>query len=208
MLIVGIAGGTGAGKSTVVRKIMERLPKNQVAVIPQDNYYKDKSHLTLEERRQLNFDHPDSIEFSLLIEQLKQLKKGEEIGVPLYSYLTCQRSTESIRIKPTKVVIVEGILIMSQPDLRECLDIKVFVDADADDRLVRCINRDILERGRNMREVLDRYETTVKPMHEQFIEPSKRFADIIVPQGGINTVAINVLADMILNNLQDRTFAF
>ena len=208
MLIVGIAGGTGAGKSTVVRKIMERLPKNQVAVIPQDNYYKDKSHLTLEERRQLNFDHPDSIEFSLLIQQLQQLKDGQEIGVPIYSYLTCQRSAESIQIKPKKVIIVEGILIMSQPALRKCLDIKVFVDADADDRLIRCINRDILERGRNMREVLDRYETTVKPMHEQFIEPSKRFADIIVPQGGINTVAINVLADMILNNLQDKTFAF
>ena len=197
MLIVGIAGGTGAGKSTVVRKIMERLPKNQVAVIPQDNYYKDKSHLTLEERRKLNFDHPDSIEFSLLIEQLKSLKKGEEIGVPLYSYLTCQRSDESIRIKPTKVVIVEGILIMSQPALRNCLDIKVFVDADADDRLIRCINRDILERGRNMREVLDRYETTVKPMHEQFIEPTKAFADIIIPNDKYNTVAIDVVRAVI-----------
>lgn len=202
MLVVGIAGGTGAGKSTVVRKIMERLPKDKVALMPQDNYYKDNGHLELSERQKLNFDHPSTIEFELLVAHLDALKRGEAIEMPLYSYITCTRSADTVRVLPHDVVVVEGILIMTNPALREFLDIKVFVDAEPDDRLMRCIQRDILERGRNVREVLERYEKTVKPMHNQFIEPSKRYADIIIPQGGNNHVAIHVLASMIKNNLK------
>ena len=201
MLVVGIAGGTGAGKSTVVRKIVEGLPKNKVEVIPQDSYYKDNGHLQLEERQRLNFDHPDSIEFDLLVEHLEALRRGKMIQMPIYSYLTCTRSQESIPITPKAVIIVEGILIMSSEKLRPHLDIKVFVDAEADERLIRTIHRDILERGRNFKEVLERYQKSVKPMHIQFIEPSKRFADIIIPEGGSNKVAVNVLSDMIKANL-------
>lgn len=202
MLIVGIAGGTGAGKSTVVRKIMERLPKDKVALIPQDNYYKDNGHLDLVDRQKLNFDHPSTIEFELIVAHLIALKKGETIEMPMYSYITCTRSNDTIHISPKEVLVVEGILIMTNPTLRDLLDIKVFVDAEPDDRLMRCIQRDILERGRSLRDVLDRYEKTVKPMHNQFIEPSKRYADIIIPQGGNNHVAIHVLASMIKNNLK------
>lgn len=202
MLIVGIAGGTGAGKSTVVRRIMKQLPPDKVGLLPQDNYYRDNSHLPLEERQKLNFDHPDSIEFELLLHHLEELKKGNTIQMPTYSYLTCTRNEETITIIPRDVIVVEGILIMSNRQMREMLDIKVFVDAEPDDRLLRCIQRDILERGRDVREVLARYEHTVKPMHEQFIEPVKRFADIIVPQGGNNKVAIQVLAAMIKMNLK------
>lgn len=202
MLIVGIAGGTGAGKSTVVRRIMKQLPPDKVGLLPQDNYYRDNSHLPLEERQKLNFDHPDSIEFELLLHHLEELKKGNTIQMPTYSYLTCTRNEETIAIIPRDVIVVEGILIMSNRQMREMLDIKVFVDAEPDDRLLRCIQRDILERGRDVREVLSRYEHTVKPMHEQFIEPVKRFADIIVPQGGNNKVAIQVLAAMIKMNLK------
>ncbi len=199
MLVVGIAGGTGAGKSTVVRKVMERLPKDKVALIPQDNYYVDNSHLSEEERKALNFDHPSAIEFPLLVEHVKNLKEGRSAQLPIYSYFTCKRAEETIEIKPRKVVIVEGILILTNKPLRELLDLKVFVDADADDRLLRCIQRDILERGRSVKDVLYRYEKTVKPMHNQFIEPSKRYADLIVPQGGNNLVAIKVLSDLILS---------
>lgn len=202
MLVVGIAGGSGAGKTTVVRKIMDRLPKEKVAVISQDNYYKDYNNLSFEERKKINFDHPDSIEFELLIEHLRNLQKGQVICMPAYSYIDHARLPETIRISPQAVIIVEGILIMSSPELRELLDIKVYVDADADDRLMRRMRRDILERGRDVLQVLNHYEETVKPMHEQFIEPCKRYANIIVPQGGDNQVAINVLASMILMNLK------
>ena len=177
MLIVGIAGGTGAGKTTVVRKLMSQLPKDKVALLPQDNYYRDNSHLPLEERQKLNFDHPSSIEFELLAAHLEQLRAGNPIEMPIYSYLTCTRSHDHIPVMPREVVVVEGILILTSELLREQLGIKVFVDAEPDDRLMRCIQRDILERGRNVREVMERYEHTVKPMHTQFIEPSKRFAD-------------------------------
>lgn len=204
MLIVGIAGGTGAGKSTVVRKIMERLPKDRVALMPQDNYYRDRSDLPLSERQKLNFDHPSALEFELLVHHLEQLRNGNSIEMPIYSYLTCTRSIETVPITPKDVVVVEGILILGHLPLRQMLDIKVFVDADADDRLIRCIQRDILERGRNVREVLERYERTVKPMHSQFIEPSKQYADIIVPQGGSNHVAIKVLASMIKSHLKEN----
>ena len=201
MLIVGIAGGTGAGKTTVVRKLMSQLPKDKVALLPQDNYYRDNSHLPLEERQKLNFDHPSSIEFELLAAHLEQLRAGNPIEMPIYSYLTCTRSHDHIPVVPREIVVVEGILILTSELLREQLGIKVFVDAEPDDRLMRCIQRDILERGRNVREVMERYEHTVKPMHTQFIEPSKRFADLILPQGGSNEVAIKVLSSMIKMHL-------
>lgn len=204
MLIIGIAGGTGSGKTTVVRKIIERLPKGEVAVLPQDSYYRDNSHLPLEERQEINFDHPCSIEFELLVEHVKKLKKGEAIEQPIYSYLTCARSEETIRVEPRDVIIVEGILALTQPELRELMDLKVFVDADADDRLTRVIKRDIVERGRSVDKVMQRYEDTVKPMHLQFIEPSKRYADIIVPQGGNNIVAIDILTHFVEKNLNHK----
>lgn len=194
MLIIGIAGGTGSGKSTVVRQITKILGDNDVVVIPQDSYYKDNSHLPLEERLELNFDHPQSVDFELLITQLNDLKKGVAVDQPIYSYLTCSRSKDDkVRVNPSKVIIVEGILIFTCEELRNCMDIKVFVDADADDRLGRVITRDNIERGRSVEKVLERYEKTVKPMHLQFIEPSKRYADIIIPQGGHNQVATDIL---------------
>ena len=196
MFVIGIAGGTGCGKSTVVKKIISKLPENQVAVIPQDSYYIDNGHIPLKERQRINFDHPSQLEFPLLVEHLKKLKAGEGIEQPTYSYLTCTRNEETINVKPTKVVIVEGILIFNHKPLRDLMDIKVFVDAEADDRLSRVIKRDIEERGRVVEQILGRYYETVKPMHIQFIEPTKRFADIIVPQGGNNEVAINVLASI------------
>ncbi len=173
-------------------------------VIPQDSYYKDNSDIPLEERQKINFDHPDSVEFTLLIDHLKQLKKGKTVEMPIYSYLTCVRAKETITIKPAKVVLLEGILILADPGLREMLDIKVFVDADADDRLGRVIQRDIVERGRSVMKVLERYHDTVKPSHLQFIEPSKRYADIIIPGGGENQVGIEVLMSIIEKHLQKK----
>lgn len=204
MLIIGIAGGTGSGKTTVVKKLLERLPGNEIVILPQDSYYRDSSDKPLEERLEMNFDHPDSIEWELLVEHLQKLKRGESIEQPIYSYLTCTRATETIPIKPCKVVIVEGILILTSPELRELLNLKVFVDADADDRLIRVINRDIVERGRSVNKVMERYEQTVKPMHLQFIEPTKRFANIIVPQGGNNHIAIDILTKFILDFLKQE----
>ncbi len=201
MLIIGIAGGTGSGKTTVVKKIIEKLSTDEIAVLSQDSYYKDNSSLPIEERQKINFDHPDSLEFTLLTKHLNQLRGGKAIEQPIYSYLTCTRATETINIKPRQVVIVEGILILYNKNLRDLFDIKVFVHADADDRLTRVIKRDIIERGRSVNTVLERYEESVKPMHLQFIEPSKRYADIIVPQGGNNKVAIDVLARYIERKL-------
>lgn len=201
MLIIGIAGGTGSGKTTVVRKIIENFPKNEVAVLSQDSYYKDNSHLPLEERQEINFDHPNSIEFDLLVEHLKQLKKGNPIEEPIYSYITCTRSKDTNKIEPKKVVIVEGILVFTHKALREMFDIKVFVFADADDRLIRVINRDTIERGRDVRTVIERYHKSVKPMHRQFIEPSKSYADLIIPEGGQNRVAIEIVTSMLEKTL-------
>lgn len=204
MLIVGIAGGTGSGKTTVVKKVMERLSNEQVVVIPQDAYYKDNGHIPLEERQKINFDHPDSLEFTLLIEQLEKLREGQTIAMPVYSYLTCLRSKETIPVKPARVVVVEGIMILCDSRLRDMFDIKVFVDADADDRLGRVIQRDIVERGRSVMAVLERYHETVKPSHLQFIEPSKRYADIIIPGGGDNQVGIGVLVSIIEKHLLEE----
>lgn len=204
MLTIGIAGGSGSGKSTVVKKIIQLLPKNAVTVIPQDAYYKDQGHLTPEERKKINFDHPSSIEFGLLVKQLDMLRSGQPIGMPIYSYLTCARAKETTMVNPSKVIIVEGILILTNPRLRQRLDIKVFVDADADDRLMRIIQRDVQERGRSYLDVLKHYEQYVKPMHLVFIEPTKRYADIIVPQGGKNLVAIDILASRIKEKLNEK----
>ena len=201
MLIVGIAGGTGSGKTTVVKKVMEKFPNDELVVMPQDSYYRDNRHISLEERQKINFDHPDSVEFELLIDHLKKLRSGQSVEMPVYSYLTCLRSSETITINPARVVLVEGILILTDSGLRDMLDIKVFVDADADDRLGRVIQRDIVERGRSVLKVLERYHDTVKPSHLQFIEPSKRYADIIIPGGGENQVGIEVLISIIEKHL-------
>ena len=201
MLIIGIAGGTGSGKTTVVRKIIQSLPEGEVTVIPQDSYYRDNSNLPLEERLKLNFDEPAAIEFELLVNQLKDLKAGKPVEQPIYSYLTCTRSKETIPIQPRDVIIVEGILILCDEELRNMMDMKVFVDADAEDRLIRVINRDIIERGRTVEMVIDRYEKVLKPMHLQHIEPTKRYADLIIPQGGNNLVAIDILTNFIAHKL-------
>jgi uridine kinase len=194
MLIIGIAGGSGSGKTTVVRSLTEQL-KGKVVVIPQDSYYKDSSHLSPEERQQLNFDNPDSIDFELLNQHLKELKAGKSIQQPVYSYITCSRSkTETVTVDPADVIIIEGILIFTYPELRKEMDIKIFVDADDDDRLMRVMARDIIERGKTVDTVIERYSKTVKPMYLQFIEPSKRYADVIVPQGGHNKVAIDMIS--------------
>lgn len=201
MLIIGIAGGTGSGKTTVVNKIINALPAGEVAVMPQDSYYKDSSHVPIEQRSKINFDEPNAIEWTLLVDHLKRLNDGETIQMPTYSYITCTRQAETVQVAPADVVIVEGILVLTDPDLRNLLDIKVFVDADADDRLIRVIARDCIERGRTPQMVIDRYQDVLKPMHLQYIEPCKRYADLIVPQGGSNTVAINLLTDYIKSRL-------
>ncbi len=197
MLIIGIAGGTGSGKTTVVDQIVSELPKEEVSVIYQDSYYKDTSHLTYDERVKLNFDHPKAIDFPLLEAHLKALKRGETIQQPVYSFVEHNRTKETISISPTKVIIVEGILILSHPEIRELFDIKVFVHADSDERLIRRLKRDTIERGRDINEVLNRYQSTLKPMHQQFIEPTKEFADIIIPTNRYNTVAVKLIQNII-----------
>ena len=204
MLVIGIAGGSGSGKTTVVNAITSRL-KEKVVTIPQDSYYKDSSHLPMEERQQINFDHPDAIDFKLLCQQLAELKEGKTIDQPVYSYITCSRSkTETVTVAPADVIIIEGILIFTCKELRDQMDIKIFVDADDDDRLMRVMARDILERGKTVETVIERYTKTVKPMYLQFIEPSKRYADIIIPQGGHNKVAINMISATVEKSLRDK----
>lgn len=197
MLVIGIAGGTGSGKSTVVRKIIESLPQDEVAVMPQDSYYKDNRHIPLEERLKMNYDEPASIEWTLLTKQLGELKEGRTVNMPTYDFITCSRMKETVTVNPKEVVVVEGILVLTDKSLRDIMDVKVFVDADADERLIRVIYRDCIERGRTPQMVIDRYIETLKPMHELYIEPSKRYADLIVPQGGHNKVAIKLLTDYI-----------
>lgn len=197
MLIIGIAGGTGSGKTTVVHRIMNQLPDAEVGVISQDSYYKKNENLSYDERALINFDHPRAIDFDLLVSHLNQLKAGETIQQPIYSFVTHNRTEDTISTHPRKVMIVEGILILAHAELRELFDIKIFVHADADERLIRRLKRDIAERGRDMDEVLNRYQKTLKPMHEQFIEPTKAFADIIIPNNNYNTVAIDMLRTVI-----------
>lgn len=203
-MIIGIAGGTGSGKTTVVKKIISELPKGQVSVLSQDNYYKDNTGLSMKERDAINYDHPNSIDFDLLIEHIKSLKSGNDIDQPVYSYALHNRLDEKTYTRATKVIVVEGILIYAVQALRELFDVRLFVDTPSDERLIRRIRRDIEERGRDVEEVLSRYESTLRPMHEQFIEPYKRYADIIVPEGGNNQVAIRVLSKTIKEILADE----
>ncbi|MBQ2421776.1 MAG: uridine kinase [Flavobacteriales bacterium] len=208
MLVIGIAGGPGCGKTTVVRRIVDALPEGSVAVLSQDSYYRDRSDIPLEERKELNFDHPDAIEFELLASDIRSLKEGREIQQPTYSYITCTRGEETVTVSPRKVIIVEGILVLQSRELRPLLDIKIYVDTDDDDRLSRVIRRDIIERGRTATDVLDRYEKTVKPMHREFIEPSRRHADIIVPNYGDPAVAINILLTVIEKKIGNSSTRF
>ena len=201
MLIIGIAGGTGCGKTTVVNTLLNDLPEGQVGVISQDSYYKDTSHLSYEERVKINFDHPRSIDFDLLVSHLEELKKGNAIDQPVYSFVKHNRTGDTISTKPRKVMIVEGILILTNPELRELFDIKIFVHADSDERLIRRLKRDITERGRDIDEVLTRYQNTLKPMHQQFIEPMKEYADIIIPNNKYNTVAVDIVKTIINERL-------
>ena len=201
MLIIGIAGGTGCGKTTVVNKILNELPEGEVGVISQDSYYNDTAHLSFEERININFDHPRSIDFDLLVKHLKELKKGKPIHQPVYSFVKHNRTGDTILTHPRKVMIVEGILILTNAELRDMFDIKIFVHADTDERLIRRLKRDIAERGRDLDEVLARYQSTLKPMHEQFIEPMKKYADIIIPNNRHNTVAIDIVRSIINQKL-------
>ncbi|WP_405608041.1 uridine kinase [Polaribacter sp. Asnod1-A03] len=201
MLIIGIAGGTGCGKTTVVNKIIKQFPTDEVCVISQDSYYNETVNLSYEERSKINFDHPRAIDFDLIVKHLKKLKLGKTIEQPVYSFVTHNRTTDTIKTHPRKVVIVEGILILNNKELRNLFDIKIFVHADTDERLIRRIRRDITERGRNVDEVLNRYQDTLKPMHQQFIEPTKNYADIIIPNNKHNTVAIDVVRTVINDRL-------
>ncbi len=205
MLVIGIAGGTGSGKTTVVNNILRDLNAESVIVISQDNYYKDHEELSFEERSKINFDHPRSIDFDLLKEHVALLKQGVSIEQPVYSFITHSRKEETILTHPQTVIIVEGILVLTDAELRELFDVKIFVHADSDERLIRRLRRDIQERGRDLDEVLTRYQKTLKPMHQQFIEPSKNYADIIIPNmKKKNSVAINVLSTVIKEKLNSR----
>jgi len=201
MLIIGIAGGTGCGKTTVVNQILNELPEGEVGVISQDSYYKDTSHLSYNERIKINFDHPRSIDFDLLTDHMQDLKNNKPINQPVYSFVKHNRTEDTILTHPRKVMIVEGILILTNPELRDLFDIKIFVHADSDERLIRRLKRDIAERGRDLDEVLSRYQTTLKPMHQQFIEPMKEYADIIIPNNKYNTVAVDIVRTIINERL-------
>jgi uridine kinase len=203
MLVIGITGGSGSGKTTVVKKILQHFPLEKVAVLHLDCYYKDNSHLPHDERANINFDHPDAFEFDLLYNHLRALMEGKAIEEPVYDFITSTRKAETIHIEPKHVIIVEGILLFTDKRIRDLCNIKVFVDAEPDDRVIRIIERDIKERGRTVQDVLDRYQV-VKNMHQQFIEPTKRFADIIIPQGGENQVAVDMMVAIIKMKLQQE----
>ncbi len=204
MLVIGIAGGSGSGKTSVVNKIIKSLPANSVSVMAQDAYYYDQPNLSQEAKEKINFDHPSSIEFPLMIEHIKALREGKTVPMPTYSYVTCRRGEETIPIEPRSVLIVEGILIFADPDLREHLDLKVYVDADSDERIIRIIQRDIHERGRDLDRAIRHYLMYVKPMHESFIEPAKKYADIIIPMGGQNVKGIDILTSKIMRTLKEK----
>ena len=197
MTIIGIAGGTGSGKTTVVRKIAQALPPHYVAVVPLDSYYNDTTDMTDEERKAINFDHPDAFDWKLLNKQINQLRNGEAIDQPTYSYILCNRLPETVRVEPKPVIIIEGIMTLINKKLRDMMDLKLFVDTDSDERLIRNIQRDVVERGRTVDMVIERYLNVLKPMHEQFIEPTKKYADLIIPQGGENLKGIGILCKYI-----------
>ncbi|MEJ5246766.1 MAG: uridine kinase [Caldilinea sp.] len=195
--IIGVAGGTGSGKTTVSRRIWEAVGRERIAYIQHDNYYKDQSHLTPEQRALTNYDHPDSLETSLLVEHLKELRAGRPVDIPIYDFAIHNRSKQTLRVEPARVILVEGILIFVEPALREMMDMRIFVDTDADIRFIRRLRRDMVERGRTLDSVVKQYLSTVRPMHMEFVEPSKRYADIIVPQGGDNRVAMEMIVSRI-----------
>jgi len=195
--IIGIAGGTGSGKTTVVRKIVEALPPHYVAVVPLDSYYNDTTEMTEEQRHAINFDHPDAFDWKLLNKQVNELREGRAIEQPTYSYIACNRLKETVHVEPKPVIIIEGIMALLNKKLRDIMDLKVYVDCDSDERLIRNIQRDIIERGRTVSAVVNRYLEVLKPMHEQFIEPTKRYADLIIPQGGMNEKGISILCKYI-----------
>lgn len=202
MYIIGIAGGTGSGKTTVVKKILEALPANHVALIPQDSYYNDTTHMSAEERKRINFDHPDAFDWKLLTRQIQALREGRSIEQPTYSYIISNRLPDTVHVEPCEVIVIEGILALWKKELRDLMDLKLFVDADPDERLIRVIQRDIVERGRTTQMVIDRYLDVLKPMHEEFIEPTKRYADLIIPQGGNNRQAIDIMRAYIIHRIK------
>ena len=204
MIIIGIAGGTGSGKTTVVKRIVESLPEGSVAVIPQDSYYNDQSDMPLEERKKTNFDHPDAFEWSLLAHQINELREGRSIEQPTYSYITCTRLAETVHVEPREVIIVEGIMALYDKSMRDLMDIKIYVDAEPDERLLRVITRDIAERGHPLEMLIGKYRNVLKPMHDEFIEPTKQYADIIIPNGGHNVKAIEMLRLFIQQCLDKR----
>lgn len=201
MLIIGIAGGTGSGKTTVVRKILDTLPTDTVAVIPQDSYYNDQSHLPLDVRKKTNFDHPDAFEWPLLAHHIEELRQGRAIEQPTYSYLTCTRLPDTVHVEPHDVIIIEGIMALYDKRLRDLMDLKIFVDAEPDERLLRVIERDIAERGHPLEMLIGKYRHILKPMHDEFIEPTKQYADIIIPNGGENVRAVGMMQMYILSAL-------
>ena len=203
-IIIGVAGGTGSGKTTVTRQILERVGAEHIAYIPHDAYYRDLSHLTHELRSQVNFDHPDSLETELLIEHLKVLRQGRTVEVPKYDFTTHTRLSNTRRVEAAPVVIVEGILVFVEADLRNLFDVKLYVDTDADVRFIRRLRRDIEDRGRSVESVCEQYLLTVRPMHLEFVEPSKRYADVIIPEGGFNAVAIEMVAARIRGLLEEE----
>jgi uridine kinase len=195
--VIGVAGGSGSGKTTVIRRIVESLGDDQVSLLEHDRYYRDRGDLRLEERAALNYDHPDSLETDLMVEHVNALRSGLAVRVPVYDFARHARTDETITVQPRRAIIVEGILIFTDPALRRLMDVKVFVDADDDTRFIRRLQRDLSERGRTVTSVIEQYLGTVKPMHLEFVEPSKRYADVIIPLGGHNTVAIDLLLTLI-----------
>jgi uridine kinase len=195
--VIGVAGGSGSGKTTVVRRIVDSLGPEQVTLLDHDRYYRDRNDLRLEERAALNYDHPDALETDLMVRHVRALKAGEPVNVPQYDFTRHARLSETLAFQPRRALIVEGILVFTDPKLRDLMDIKVFVDTDSDTRFIRRLQRDVAERGRTMDSVIDQYQSTVKPMHLEFVEPSKRYADVIIPLGGHNTVAVDLLLTLL-----------
>ena len=202
MIVIGISGGSGSGKSTVVNNILVAFPENTISVVAVDSYYRDNGHLSQEERKKINYDHPSAIEMSLLISHVKELINGKSVNMPVYSYINNTRSDKTVLIEPAEIIIVEGIFALYDNDLRELLNIKIFVDTENDERLMRIINRDTVERGRTLEDVLEHYNNTVKPMHQQFIGPTRYHADLIMPQGGNNKICIDIINSMLKYNLR------
>jgi uridine kinase len=202
-LVIGIAGGTGSGKTTVTNVILKRVGARHIALLPHDAYYRDVPDLTLAERERINYDHPDSLETELLIQHIHQLKNWQPVELPVYDFTTHSRTSRTVHIEPRQVILVEGILIFYEPELRPLFDVKIYVDTDADIRFIRRLQRDIVERGRTTESVINQYLSTVRPMHLEFVEPSKRYADVIIPEGGLNTVAMDMVTARLESLLQD-----